>query len=55
MNVPVTLKNTWVQKQNYIKKLRKILTELYGQGLKTLAFSALLTYWAIIILATFLL
>ena len=55
MNVPVTLKNAWVQKQNYIKKLRKIQTELSGQGLKILAYTVLPIYWDALLMATFLL
>ena len=53
MHEVVTSIKTWVQRQNYIKNLEKILKELFGQGLKTLALSALLIYWAIIILAPF--
>jgi len=55
MNVQVTLKNLWVQRQNYIKKLREIPMEFRGFGLKTLAYLVLPIYWAIIILGTFLL
>jgi hypothetical protein len=54
MHEVVTSIKTWVQRQNYIKNFVKILKELPGIGLKTLALSALLIYWVIIVGATFL-
>tara|TARA_R110002050_G_scaffold229992_1_gene365517 strand:- start:342 stop:509 length:168 start_codon:yes stop_codon:yes gene_type:complete len=53
MHEVVTSIKTWVQRQNYTKNFVKIPKELYGQGLKILALSALLIYWVIIILASF--
>jgi len=53
MNDNVTLKNAWHQSVNYIKNLKKILPQLAGSDLKTLALPVLLIYWAIIILAPF--
>ena len=53
MHEVVTSIKTWVQRQNYIKKLEKNLKEFFGLGLKTLALWVLLIYWAIIVLAHF--
>jgi hypothetical protein len=50
----VTLIKTWAQRQNFTKKSEKILRELSGIGLKTLALWVLLIYWGIIVLAPFL-
>tara|TARA_R100000027_G_scaffold31200_1_gene22881 strand:+ start:183 stop:350 length:168 start_codon:yes stop_codon:yes gene_type:complete len=53
MNDDVTPKNSWLQSVNYIKNLKKILPQLAGSDLKTLALPVLLIYWAIILLAPF--
>jgi len=53
MITKVNPKTAWVQKLNYIKNSRPKLPQLSGQGLKTLAYSAALIYWGIIILGTF--
>jgi len=55
MSEVVTSIKTWVQRLNYIKNFVKFVGKFRGFGLKTLAHLVLLIYWAIIILATFLL
>jgi hypothetical protein len=54
-NEDVPSKSVWVLRLNYIKNSAKFLKIFPGLGLKTLAYSALLIYWATIILGTFLL
>jgi hypothetical protein len=53
MTTEVNPKNAWVQKLNYIKNLSKKPHELFGIGLKTLAYLVALIYWGTIVLATF--
>ncbi len=54
MHEVVTSIKTWVQRQNYIKNFERNRPELFGQGLKTLAYLVLLICWATIIMGTFL-
>jgi len=53
MDDGVTSKNSWVQRLNYTKKLRRILKNFLLLDLKILAYLGLLIYWSVIILGTF--
>ena len=55
MHDDVPSKVTWVLRLNFTKKLKENFLKFHGFGLKTLAYSALLIYWGIILLGTFLL
>tara|TARA_R100001594_G_scaffold30620_2_gene57305 strand:- start:320 stop:493 length:174 start_codon:yes stop_codon:yes gene_type:complete len=52
-NEKLPSKSLWVLSVNYIKNYSKLPKIFPGLGLKMLAYLALLTYWAIIILGTF--
>ena len=53
MDDKVTPKKSWAQRLNYIKNCVEFVKKFRGLELKTLALSALLIYWATILLAHF--
>tara|TARA_E500000081_G_C5898093_1_gene246508 strand:- start:264 stop:437 length:174 start_codon:yes stop_codon:yes gene_type:complete len=53
MDDNVGSKTAWVQRLNYIKKLKEVLKNFLLFDWKILAYMGLLIYWSVIILGTF--
>ena len=53
LNVMVTLKNVWAQRQNFTNKSKEIFKRFRSLDLRIPAYLALLIYWSVILLGTF--